>query len=135
MNPKLLNWGFTAYEAGQTVRCGAGRLRSPASGRRKQPSVKLGRFQPIVVTGAHWRGCQAQDQVVPEPWWRWQNQSLGSLKVIAGDQTVAEAAAGGLEAVEQAGCWGGLGRPAFLDSAERPPRARLWRVCICGQNP
>ena len=74
-----------------------------------QPSVKLGRFQPIVVAVPTGSAPKLKTQVVrTEPLVAplAKNQSLGSLKVIAGDQTVAEVPLVALEAVEQAGLLG-----------------------------
>lgn len=105
---RLLNWGFTAYESVKLFDAEQAVAQSSVW-KGVQPSVKLGRFQPIVVAVPTGSAPKLKTQVVrTEPLVAplAKNQSLGSLKVIAGDQTVAEVPLVALEAVEQAGLLG-----------------------------
>jgi len=83
---KLLNWGYTAFEA-----------------------VKLGRPEAIIVTVPAGTAAKLKTQVVRAdplvaPFGK--GQQLAALKVSAGEQVLAEVPLLALEAVEQAGVWG-----------------------------
>jgi D-alanyl-D-alanine carboxypeptidase (penicillin-binding protein 5/6) len=105
---KLLNWGFTAFEAvklfdaEQTVV-------SSSVWKGAQNSVKLGRPQAIVVSVPSGTAAKLKTQVVrTEPLVApiTKGQQLGILKIMAGEQPVGEMPLLALEAVEQAGVLG-----------------------------
>ena len=107
---KLLNWGYTAFEAvklfdaGQTVV-------APSVWKGKAASVKLGQVKAIVVTvpagsGAKLKTLVARPDPLVAPFVK--GQVIGSLRVTAGDDPalVAEVPLLALEAVEEAGMVG-----------------------------
>ncbi len=107
---KLLNWGYTAFEAvklfdaGQTVV-------SPSVWKGKSGVVKLGQPQAIVVAVPAGTAAKLKTQVArPDPLVApfGKGQKLGSLKVTSGDNAavVAEVPLVVLEAVEEAGVLG-----------------------------
>ena len=107
---KLLNWGYTAFEAvklfdaGQTVA-------APNVWKGKSATVKLGQMQAIVVAVPAGSAAKLKTQVArPEPLVApfGRGQRLGSLKVTSGDNPaiVAEVPLVALEAVEEAGIFG-----------------------------
>ena len=105
---KLLNWGFTAFDAvklfdaGQTVA-------TPAVWKGAQPSVKLGRMQAVIVAVPAGSAAKVSTAVVradPLVAPFAQGQVVGSLKVSHGDKVLAEYPLVALEAVAQAGVLG-----------------------------
>ena len=105
---KLLNWGFTAFDAvklfdaGQTVT-------TPAVWKGAQPSVKLGRMQAVIVAVPAGSAAKVSTAVVradPLVAPFAQGQVVGSLKVSHGDKVLAEFPLVALEAVAQAGVLG-----------------------------
>ena len=105
---KLLNWGYTAFEAvklfdaGQTVV-------APNVWKGKAATVKLGQVKAIVVAVPAGTAAKLKTQVVrtdPLVAPLAKGQSLGTVKVTAGDQLVAEVPLVALDAVEQAGILG-----------------------------
>ena len=105
---KLLNWGYTAFEpvklfdAGQVVA-------SPRVWKGTQAVVKLGLPGGIVVAVPAGQAGKLQSQIVrPEPLVApfTKGQAVGTLKVMSGEQVVAEVALQALEAVPQAGMLG-----------------------------
>ena len=105
---KLLNWGYTAFdavklfEAGQTVV-------SPEVWQGKTPVVKLGSFQQMVIAVPAGTAAQIKTQVArPDPLVApfTKGQSVGSLKIMRGDQPLFDVPLVALEAVEQAGVLG-----------------------------
>jgi D-alanyl-D-alanine carboxypeptidase (penicillin-binding protein 5/6) len=105
---KLLNWGYTAYEAvklfdaDQTVV-------SANIWKGTQPTVKLGRPQAVVVAVPMGSGAKLKTQVVrtdPLVAPVTKGQQVGVVKVLAGEQVVAEVPLQALEAVEQSGILG-----------------------------
>ncbi len=107
---KLLNWGYTAFEAvklfdaGQTVV-------APSVWKGKAASVKLGQAKAIVVTvpagsGAKLKTLVARPDPLVAPFVK--GQVIGSLKVTAGDDPalIAQVPLLALEAVEEAGAVG-----------------------------
>nr|WP_315492039.1 D-alanyl-D-alanine carboxypeptidase family protein [uncultured Rhodoferax sp.] len=105
---KLLNWGYTAYEAvklfdaDQTVV-------SANIWKGAQSTVKVGRPQAIVVAVPQGSGAKLQTQVVrtdPLVAPVTKGQQLGMLKILAGEQVVAEVPLLALESVEQSGVLG-----------------------------
>jgi len=105
---KLLNWGYTAFdavklfEAGQTVV-------SPEVWQGKTPVVKLGSFQQMVIAVPAGTAAQIKTQVArPDPLVApfTKGQSVGSLKIMRGEQPLFDVPLVALEAVEQAGVLG-----------------------------
>ena len=107
---KLLNWGYTAFEAvklfdaGQTVV-------APSVWKGKSGVVKLGQAQAIVVAVPTGTAAKLKTQVArPDPLVApfGKGQRVGSLKVTSGDNpaVVAEVPLVVLEAVEEAGIFG-----------------------------
>ncbi len=105
---KLLNWGFTAYEAVKLFEADQSVV-SSSVWKGVQNSVKLGRPQAIVVSVPAGSASKLKTQVVrTEPLVApiTKGQQLGVLKIMAGEQTVGEVPLLALEAVEQAGVLG-----------------------------
>jgi D-alanyl-D-alanine carboxypeptidase (penicillin-binding protein 5/6) len=105
---KLLNWGYTAYDAvklfdaGQTVA-------TPTVWKGKTPVVKLGAFYPLVVAVPAGSVAQIKTQLVrPDPLIApfKKGQMLGSLQVLRGEQPLIDVPLMVLEPVEQAGVLG-----------------------------
>ena len=105
---KLLNWGYTAFEAVKLFDANQA-VSTPPVWKGKEASVKLGRAQAIVVTVPMGSASKLKTQVVrPDPLVApfAKGQTIGSLKVMVGEQVVAEVPLLALEAVEQAGIFG-----------------------------
>jgi D-alanyl-D-alanine carboxypeptidase (penicillin-binding protein 5/6) len=105
---KLLNWGYTAFEAVKLFDANQAVL-SPAVWKGKAATVKLGRAQTIVVAVPAGSGAKIKTQIIrPEPLVApfSQGQQVGSLKVTLGELTLQEVPLLALEAVEQAGIFG-----------------------------
>ena len=107
---KLLNWGYTAYEAVKLFDAGQAVV-APAVWKGKAATVKLGRPQAIVVSVASGSAPKVKTEVArPDPLVApfKKGQSLGSLKVMLGDNPtpVAEVPLMALEAVEESGIIG-----------------------------
>ncbi len=106
---KLLNWGYTAFEAIKLFDAGQA-VATPAVWKGKTPSVKLGRAEPIVIAVAAGSSGKVQTQLArPDPLVApfVKGQPLGSLKVSLGaGQTVLDVPLVALEAVEEAGIFG-----------------------------
>ncbi len=107
---KLLNWGYTAFEAVKLFDAGQAVV-SPNVWKGKSSVVKLGQPQAIVVAVPAGSAAKLKTQVArPEPLVApfTKGQRIGSLKVTSGDNpaVVAEASLFVLEAVEEAGILG-----------------------------
>jgi len=106
---KLLNWGYTAFEAVKLFDAGQAVV-SPRVWKGKSSVVKLGRAEAIVVAVPAGSGAKLTTQVVrPDPlvapFSRW--QTMGTLKVTAGNgAVVANVPLMTLEAVEESGVLG-----------------------------
>jgi D-alanyl-D-alanine carboxypeptidase (penicillin-binding protein 5/6) len=105
---KLLNWGYTAFDAVKLFDAGQP-VATPAVWKGKQSTLKIGRAEPIVVTVPAGSAGKVTTQIVRKdplvaPFT--QGQSVGTLKVQLGEQTLAEVPLVALEAVEQAGILG-----------------------------
>ena len=107
---KLLNWGYTAYEAVKLFDAGQPVV-SPSVWKGKSSTVKIGRPQAIVVAVAAGSAPKVKTQVVRAdplvaPFVK--GQAMGTLKVMLGDNPapVAEVPLVTLEAVEEAGILG-----------------------------
>jgi D-alanyl-D-alanine carboxypeptidase (penicillin-binding protein 5/6) len=105
---KLLNWGYTAYDAVKLFEAGQP-VATPTVWKGKTPVVKLGSFYPLVVAVPAGSVAQIKTQLVrPDPLIAPINkgQMLGSLKVLRGEQPLIEVPLMVLEPVEQAGVLG-----------------------------
>jgi D-alanyl-D-alanine carboxypeptidase (penicillin-binding protein 5/6) len=105
---KLLNWGFTAFDAVKLFEAGQVVV-SPALWKGKSPVLKLGSFQPLVVAVPAGTAAQIKTQVArPDPLVApfSKGQPVATLKVLRGDQPLFEVPLVALEAVEQAGVLG-----------------------------
>ena len=105
---KLLNWGYTAFEAVKLFDANQP-VATPAVWKGKDATIRLGRTQAIIVTVPAGSGSKVKTQVVrPEPLVApfAKSQPLGSLKVMVGEQTVADIPLIALDGVEQAGLLG-----------------------------
>jgi D-alanyl-D-alanine carboxypeptidase (penicillin-binding protein 5/6) len=105
---KLLNWGYTAFEAVKLFEAGQAVI-SPAVWKGQSANLKLGQPNAIVVAVPTGSAAQLKTQVVrPEPLVApfTKGQVVGSLKVTRGDQPLVDVPLMALEAVEQAGVVG-----------------------------
>lgn len=105
---KLLNWGYTAYDAVKLFD-GGQPAAIPALWKGTQNTIKIGRPDPIVVTVPSGSAGKISTQIVRQdplvaPLTK--GQSIGTLKVSLGDQQIAEVPLVALETVEQAGIFG-----------------------------
>jgi D-alanyl-D-alanine carboxypeptidase (penicillin-binding protein 5/6) len=105
---KLLNWGYTAFDAVKLFDANQPAA-TPAVWKGKSDTVKLGRPEAIVVSVPAGSASKLKTQVArPDPLVApfAKNQAVGSLKVMLGDEPVAEVPLVVLEPVEQAGILG-----------------------------
>ena len=106
---KLLNWGYTAFEAVKLFDAGQA-VASPNVWKGKSGTVKLGRPEAIVIAIAAGSSAKVQTQLArPDPLVApfVKGQALGTLKVsLGGGQTVVDVPLVALEAVEEAGILG-----------------------------
>ena len=105
---KLLNWGYTAYDAVRLFEANQA-VATPPVWKGKENTVKLGRPEAIVVAVPAGSASKIKSQVArPDPlvapFSRF--QPIGSLKITLADQPVAEVPLVALEPVEQAGVLG-----------------------------
>ena len=111
---KLLNWGYTAYEAVKLFDAGKP-VATPKVWKGKTNELKLGRNEPIVVAVPSGTAAQVKTEIArPEPLiapFR-QGQAVATLKVKQGEQPLAEVPLMALEPVEEAGflgrAWGAM---------------------------
>ena len=105
---KLLNWGYTAFEAVKLFDAGQA-VATPAIWKGKASTVKLGRADALVVAVPTGSAAQIKTQLArPDPLVApvTKGQTLGSLKVFRGEQLWVEMPLQALDAVEQAGVFG-----------------------------
>jgi D-alanyl-D-alanine carboxypeptidase (penicillin-binding protein 5/6) len=106
---KLLNWGYTAFEAVKLFDGGQA-VASPNVWKGTSGTVKLGRPQPIVIAIPAGSSAKVQTQVArPDPLVApfIKGQAVGTLKVsLGGGQTVVDIPLVALETVEEAGILG-----------------------------
>ena len=105
---KLLNWGFTAFEAVKLFDGGQA-VTTSSVWKGASSVVRVGRAQSIVVAVPSGSAAKLKTQVVrTEPLVApiLKDQQLAILQVLLGEQTVAEVPLLALEAVEQAGIFG-----------------------------
>jgi len=105
---KLLNWGYTAFEAVKLYDPGAAVV-VPKVWKGAASEVKMGRPQGVIIAVPAGTASQLKTEVLrQEPLVApiAKGQVLGTLKVRAGEQIVAEVPLVALDAVEQAGVVG-----------------------------
>ena len=105
---KLLNWGYTAYEAVKLFDANQAVV-SPVVWKGKDAVVKLGRLQAIVVAVPAGSASKLKTQVVrPDPLVApfAKGQQVATLKVSNGEKILVDVPLVALEAVEQAGVLG-----------------------------
>ena len=105
---KLLNWGYTAFEAVKLFDAGQAVL-TPNVWKGVSSTVKLGQPYAIVVAVPSGSGAKLKTQVLrsdPLVAPIAKGQALGTLRVMAGEQVVADIPLSAIEGVEQAGMVG-----------------------------
>ncbi len=105
---KLLNWGFTAFEAVKLFDAGQA-VSSSAVWKGAVSKVGMGRARPVVVAIPAGSASRLKTQVVrSDPLFApiANGQVLGTLKVYSGDALVTEMPLQALESVNQAGIFG-----------------------------
>ena len=105
---KLLNWGYTAFEAVKLFEANQAVVTVPVW-KGKLPTMGLGRTQSIVVAVPAGEVAKLKTQIqrtdpLVAPFLK--GQTVGSLKVSLGSQALLEVPLVALEAVEQAGIFG-----------------------------
>ena len=105
---KLLNWGYTAFESVKVFEAGKP-VATPAIWKGAENTLKIGREEAIVVTVPSGSSGKITTQIArPDPLVApfTKGQSVGALKVMLGDQAIAEVPLVALEAVAPAGILG-----------------------------
>ena len=105
---KLLNWGYTAFEAVKLFDAGQA-VATPAIWKGKTSTVKIGRADALVVAVPTGSAAQIKTQLArPDPLVApvTKGQTIGSLKVYRGEQLWVDMPLQALDAVEQAGVLG-----------------------------
>ena len=105
---KLLNWGYTAFEAVKLFDAGQA-VATPAIWKGKASTVKLGRADALVVAVPTGSAAQIKTQLSrPDPLVApvTKGQTIGSLKVFRGEQLWVDMSLQALDTVEQAGVLG-----------------------------
>ncbi len=105
---KLLNWGYTAFEAVKLFDAGKP-VATPAVWKGTESTLKIGREEAIVVAVPSGSAGKITTQIAsPDPLVApyTKGQAIGTLKVTLGDQSIGEVPLVALEAVEQAGILG-----------------------------
>ena len=105
---KLLNWGYTAFEAVKLFDAGQA-VATPAIWKGKDSTVKLGRSNALVVAVPTGSAAQIKTQLArPDPLVApvTKGQTIGSLKVYRGEQLWVDMPLQALDTVEQAGVLG-----------------------------
>jgi D-alanyl-D-alanine carboxypeptidase (penicillin-binding protein 5/6) len=105
---KLLNWGYTAFDAVKLFEANAA-VATPEVWKGKENLIKIGRPDAIVVTVPAGSAGKIKTAVSrPDPLVApfAKGQAVGSLKVMLGEQSLAEVPLVALEGVEQAGILG-----------------------------
>jgi D-alanyl-D-alanine carboxypeptidase (penicillin-binding protein 5/6) len=105
---KLLNWGYTAFEAVKLFDAGQA-VSTPNVWKGTAATVKLGRPQAIVIAVPTGTAAKLKAQVLrTDPLIApiTKGQQMATLRVLAGDQPVVDVPLLALDAVEQAGILG-----------------------------
>ncbi len=105
---KLLNWGYTAFDAVKLFDAGAPAA-TPAVWKGTQNALKIGRPEAIVITVPSGSAGKVTTQVERKdpliaPFTK--GQPIGTLKVMLGDEQIASVPLEALEDVPQAGIFG-----------------------------
>lgn len=105
---KLLNWGYTAFEAVKLFDAGVPVV-TPEVWKGKEATVKIGRPEAIVVVVPAGTGGKVKTQIaradpLVAPFTK--GQAIATLKVSVGEQALPDVPLVALEAVEQAGVLG-----------------------------
>ncbi|WP_313303344.1 D-alanyl-D-alanine carboxypeptidase family protein [Diaphorobacter sp.] len=105
---KLLNWGYTAFDAVKLFDAGAPAA-TPAVWKGTQNALKIGRPEAIVITVPSGSAGKVTTQVERKdpliaPFTK--GQPIGTLKVMLGDEQIATVPLEALEDVPQAGIFG-----------------------------
>ena len=105
---KLLNWGYTAFDAVKLFDAGQP-VATPAVWKGKESTIRIGRAEAIVVAVPSGSAGKVTTQIVRQdplvaPFTK--GQAIGTLKVVLGDQPLAEVPLVALDGVEQAGIMG-----------------------------
>ena len=105
---KLLNWGYTAFDAVKLYDAGQS-VAAPPVWKGKENTVKMGRSEAVVVSVPSGSAGQVsthishQDPLIA-PFAK--GQPIGALKVMLGEQTLREVPLMAIDGVEQAGVMG-----------------------------
>ncbi len=105
---KLLNWGYTAFDAVKLFDAGQA-VATPAIWKGRASNIKLGRSEALVVAVPAGSAAQIKTQLVrPDPLVApvTKGQAIGSLQVFRGDQLWVDLPLQALDSVEQAGVLG-----------------------------
>jgi D-alanyl-D-alanine carboxypeptidase (penicillin-binding protein 5/6) len=105
---KLLNWGFTAFDAVKLFDANQA-VATPDVWKGRANVLKLGAFAPLVVAVPAGSASQLKTQLVrPDPLVApfAKGQAVGTLKVLRGDQPLLDVPLFALDEVEQAGVLG-----------------------------
>ena len=105
---KLLNWGYTAYEAVKLFDANQAVV-TPSVWKGTAPTIKLGRSESIVVAVPVGTAAKVKTQILRNdplvaPFAK--GQQIATLRVTAADQPLVDVPLLALEAVEQAGIFG-----------------------------
>ncbi|MBB6557341.1 D-alanyl-D-alanine carboxypeptidase (penicillin-binding protein 5/6) [Acidovorax soli] len=105
---KLLNWGYTAFDAVKLFDAGQP-VATPAVWKGTENTLKIGRSEAIVVAVPSGSGGKIKTEIArPDPLVApfTKGQNVGSLKVVLGEQTLADVPLVALDGVAQAGILG-----------------------------
>ena len=105
---KLLNWGYTAFEAVKLFDANQAVV-TPKVWKGSASEVKVGKTHPLIVAVPAGTASRLKTEVVrnePVVAPVAAGQQLATLRVLAGEQTVAEVPLGALDRVDQAGILG-----------------------------
>ncbi|MFN7855974.1 MAG: D-alanyl-D-alanine carboxypeptidase family protein [Acidovorax sp.] len=105
---KLLNWGYAAFEAVKLFDAGQA-VSSPVVWKGTENTLKIGRPEAIIVTVPAGSVGKIKTEIVrPDPLVApfAKGQPVGTLKVVMGEQALAEVPLVALDAVDQAGILG-----------------------------
>ncbi|MCX8516550.1 MAG: D-alanyl-D-alanine carboxypeptidase [Rhodoferax sp.] len=105
---KLLNWGYTAYEAVKLFDANQA-VATPPVWKGTSPTIKLGRSESIVVAVPAGAAAKVKTQILRNdplvaPFAK--GQQVATLRVTAADRPVVDVPLLALDAVEQAGIFG-----------------------------
>ena len=105
---KLLNWGYTAFDVVKLFDAGQA-VATPKVWKGQVPQLRLGANWPLVVAVPAGSAAQLKTQISrPDPIVApvKKGQTLGTLKVLRGDQLLLEVPLMALDGVEQSGVFG-----------------------------